>query len=261
MKTFAEFEINTDIMKGLDGLGFSVMTPVQEKIIPIVLNRQTDLVGLAQTGTGKTAAFGIPLIQLTDTRLKRTQALVLCPTRELCVQVAGDLNLMGRYVQKLKIVPVYGGASIVSQTEELRKGAQVVVATPGRLHDLIRRGAVDLSGVSWVVLDEADEMLQMGFQDELNAILAVTPDSKNTLLFSATMPREVAAIAANYMKDPLEIIVGRRNAGAENVDHIYYVVSARHRYQALRRIADMKPELYAIIFAGPVWKPERSSIS
>jgi len=248
MKTFAEFEINTDIMKGLDGLGFSVMTPVQEKIIPIVLNRQTDLVGLAQTGTGKTAAFGIPLIQLTDTRLKRTQALVLCPTRELCVQVAGDLNLMGRYVQKLKIVPVYGGASIVSQTEELRKGAQVVVATPGRLHDLIRRGAVDLSGVSWVVLDEADEMLQMGFQDELNAILAVTPDSKNTLLFSATMPREVAAIAANYMKDPLEIIVGRRNAGAENVDHIYYVVSARHRYQALRRIADMNPELYAIIF-------------
>jgi len=248
MKTFAEIEINADILKGLDGLGFSVLTPVQEKIIPIVLKRQVDLVGLAQTGTGKTAAFGIPLIQLTDTHRKQTQALILCPTRELCVQVARDLTVMGRYVPGLKIVAVYGGANIVGQIDELRRGAQIIVATPGRLYDLIRRGSVDLSALRWVVLDEADEMLQMGFQEELNAILAFTPDSKNTLLFSATMSGEVAKIAGNYMKDPIEITVGHRNAGAENVHHIYYVVADRNRYQALRRIADINPDIYSIIF-------------
>jgi len=248
MKTFAEIEINTDILKGLDRLDFSVLTPVQEQVIPIVLNRRTDLVGLAQTGTGKTAAFGIPLIQLTDTQKRQTQALVLCPTRELCVQVARDLSLIGRCVSGLKIVAVYGGASIISQIDELRRGAQIIVATPGRLNDLIRRRSVDISGIRWVVLDEADEMLQMGFQEELNAILAVTPDSKNTMLFSATMSGEVAAIAANYMKNPVEITVGRRNAGAENVQHIYYAVSDRDRYQALRRIADINPDIYSIIF-------------
>lgn len=248
MKTFTEIEISADLLKGLDGLGFSVPTPVQEQVIPLVLKRQSDLVGLAQTGTGKTAAFGIPLIQLTDTQRKQTQSLILCPTRELCVQVARDLTLMGRYVQGLRIVAVYGGANIVHQIQELQKGAQIIVATPGRLYDLIRRQSVDLSLLSWVVLDEADEMLQMGFQEELNAILAVTPDSKNTLLFSATMSGEVAAIAANYMKDPLEITVGRRNAGAENVHHVYYVVSDRNRYQALRRIADMNPDIYSIVF-------------
>jgi len=248
MKTFAEIEINTDILKGLDRLDFSILTPVQEKIIPIVLNRRTDLVGLAQTGTGKTAAFGIPLIQLTDTQKRQTQVLVLCPTRELCVQVARDLSLIGQCVSGLKIVAVYGGASIVSQIDELRRGAQIIVATPGRLNDLIRRRSVDISGIRWVVLDEADEMLQMGFQEELNAILAVTPDSKNTMLFSATMSGEVAAIAANYMKDPVEITVGRRNAGADNVQHIYYAVSDRDRYQALRRIADINPDIYSIIF-------------
>jgi len=248
MKTFDELELKADILKGLDGLGFSLPTPVQEKVIPILLKQQVDVVGLAQTGTGKTAAFGIPLIQLTDVRRKQTQALVLCPTRELCVQVTGDLNLIGRYVPGLRITSVYGGASIVHQIHELQKGAQIIVATPGRLYDLIRRQSVDLSALNWVVLDEADEMLQMGFREELNAILAETPDSKNTLLFSATMSGEVAGIASDYMKDPVEITVGRRNAGAENVHHVYYVVSDRYRYQALRRIADMTPDLYGIIF-------------
>ncbi len=248
MKTFAELEINANILKGLDGLGFSFLTPVQEKVIPLILKHRADLVGLAQTGTGKTAAYGIPLIQLTDVQQKQTQALVLCPTRELCVQVAGDLTLMGRYVPGLRIAAVYGGASIVNQIRELQRGVQMIVATPGRLYDLIRRQSVDLSTLRWVVLDEADEMLQMGFQEELNAILAETPDLKNTLLFSATMSGEVAAIAANYMRNPLEITVGHRNSGAENVHHIYYVVSDRDRYQALRRIADMNPDIYGIIF-------------
>ncbi len=248
MKTFAEIEIDTNILKGLERLGFELLTPVQEKVIPLVLNQKADLVALAQTGTGKTAAFGIPLIQLTDTRHRQTQALVLCPTRELCVQVARDLTEIGRFVPGLKIEAVYGGANIVGQIEELRRGAQIIVATPGRLYDLIRRRCVDLSSLSWVVLDEGDEMLQMGFQEELNAILAETPASRNTLLFSATMPGDLAAIAARYMREPIEVTVGRRNAGAENVQHLYYVVSDRDRYQALRRIADLNPELYAIIF-------------
>jgi ATP-dependent RNA helicase DeaD len=248
MNTFADFAISHDLLKGLSSLGFQEPTPVQAQVIPLMLGQQVDLVGLAQTGTGKTAAFGLPLIQLTDLKSKRTQGLVLCPTRELCVQVARDLADFARYVRGLKVLPVYGGSSIEQQIKALRKGVQIIVATPGRLNDLIRRGHVDISAVRYVVFDEADEMLQMGFRDELNAILAQTPAEKNTLLFSATMSREVAAIAAKYMSDPVELTIGKRNAGAENVTHEYYMVHARNRYLALKRIVDNCPGIYSIIF-------------
>ena len=248
MLTFAEIGVQDNILKAIREMGFIDPTTVQEQVIPLVLNRQADLVGLAQTGTGKTAAFAIPLIQLTDVHSRQTQALVLCPTRELCMQVSRDINDLARYTTGLHVVAVYGGAAIDGQIKALRSGAQIIVATPGRLHDLIRRGAVDISAIRLVVLDEADEMLQMGFQDELNAILANTPESKNTLLFSATMPKGVAAIASNYMKNPLEITIGQRNAGSENIRHIYYMVQARDRFLALRRIVDMNPDMYAIVF-------------
>ena len=248
MTTFAEIGVHGDLLKGIGALGFTAPTPVQEEIIPIVLNRKSDLVGLAQTGTGKTAAFGIPLVQQTDTSLQDTQALVLCPTRELCMQVARDLTDLARYVNGLKVVAVYGGSSIDLQISALKKGVHIIVATPGRLLDLLRRRMVDLSRIRTVVLDEADEMLQMGFQDELNGILDRTPDTKNTLLFSATMPKGVVDIAGKYMTDPIEITIGRRNAGSENVRHIYYMVPARQRYQALRRLIDFSPTMYAIVF-------------
>jgi ATP-dependent RNA helicase DeaD len=246
--TFAALGIRAEIIKGLDDLGFAAPTPVQEQIIPVLLDRPLDIVGMAQTGTGKTAAFGIPLVQLSDPGRRQTQALVLCPTRELCVQVTKDLVAFARYLPGFKIQAVYGGASIETQIRGLRQGAQIIVATPGRLHDLIRRQEVDISAIRVVVLDEADEMLQMGFQEELTAILAKTPATKNTLLFSATMPKGVAAIAANYMKKPLEVTVGQRNAGAENVRHIFYMVQAKDRYLALKRIIDLNPDLYAIVF-------------
>jgi len=248
MNTFADIGINSDILKGLSSLGFQEPTPVQAQVIPLMLERQVDLVGLAQTGTGKTAAFGLPLIQLTNTKSRQTQGLVLCPTRELCVQVAGDLEAFSRHVEGLRILAVYGGASIEQQMKALRKGIQIIVATPGRLNDLINRGKVDISGVRYVVIDEADEMLQMGFQDELNAILAQTPLEKNTLLFSATMSKEIAAIAKKYMSDPVEITIGKLNAGAENVRHEYYMVHAKDRYLALKRIVDNSPNNYSIIF-------------
>ncbi|MBE9547329.1 MAG: DEAD/DEAH box helicase [Proteobacteria bacterium] len=248
MNTFAGIGINNDILKGLTSLGFQEPTPVQAQVIPLMLERQVDLVSLAQTGTGKTAAFGLPLIQMTNTKSRQTQGLVLCPTRELCVQVARDLEAFSRHVEGLRILAVYGGASIEQQIKALRKGIQIIVATPGRLNDLINRGKVNLSGVRYVVLDEADEMLQMGFQDELNAILAQTPLEKNTLLFSATMSKEVAAIAGKYMSDPVEVTIGKRNAGAENVLHEYYTVHARDRYIALKRIVDNCPNNYSIIF-------------
>ncbi len=213
-----------------------------------MLEQQVDLVSLAQTGTGKTAAFGLPLIQLTNQNSRQTQVLALCPTRELCVQVARDLEAYSRYITGLKVLAIYGGASIDPQINALRKGVQIIVATPGRLNDLIKRGKVDISGVRYVVFDEADEMLQMGFQEELNAILAQTPKEKNTLLFSATMSKEVASISRKYMSNPIEITVGKRNAGAENVRHEYYVVNARNRYLALKRIVDNCPNNYSIIF-------------
>jgi ATP-dependent RNA helicase DeaD len=213
-----------------------------------MLERSVDLVSLAQTGTGKTAAFGVPLIQRTDNKSKKTQTLVLCPTRELCVQVARDLESYSKFVKGLKVLPIYGGSSIDLQIRALRKGVQMIVATPGRLNDLIRRRCVDISNVQFVVFDEADEMLQMGFQEELNAILEQTPDDKNTLLFSATMSREVKNIANRYMSDPVEMTIGKLNAGAENVRHEYYMVQARDRYPALKRIVDNCPSNYSIIF-------------
>ncbi|MFN2366778.1 MAG: DEAD/DEAH box helicase, partial [Desulfurivibrionaceae bacterium] len=248
MNNFAKLGINDDLLKGLTDLGFTEPTPVQARVIPLVLERPIDLVSLAQTGTGKTGAFGLPLIQLTDSGSRKTQGLVLCPTRELCMQVARDLEGFARHVEGLRVLAVYGGASIEPQIKALRKGVQIIVATPGRLNDLINRGLIDFSGVHYVVFDEADEMLQMGFQDELNAILAHTPSQKSTLLFSATMSKGVAAIAGKYMTDPVEITIGKRNAGAENVRHDYYMVHAKDRYAALKRIVDNSPDIYSIIF-------------
>lgn len=248
MSTFADLGINPDIISGLEALGFTAPTPVQEQIIPILLKKPVDIVGLAQTGTGKTAAFGIPLVQLCNPESRKTQALVLCPTRELCMQVARDLNAFAKNLPTIRVCAVYGGASIDNQIRSLRQGAPIIVATPGRLHDLMRRQVIDLSEIRLVVLDEADEMLQMGFQDELNAILAQTPADKHTLLFSATMPQSVASISRKYMKNPMEITVGTRNAGSENIRHMYYMVHAKDRYLALRRLVDMNPDMYAIIF-------------
>lgn len=248
MNSFAELGINDNLLKGLTALGFTEPTPVQARVIPLVLERPVDLVSLAQTGTGKTGAFGLPLIQLTDSDSRKIQGLVLCPTRELCMQVARDLEGFARHVEGLQVLAVYGGASIEPQIKALRKGVQIIVATPGRLNDLINRGLIDFSGVHYVVFDEADEMLQMGFQDELNAILAHTPSQKSTLLFSATMSKGVAAIAGKYMTDPVEITIGKRNAGAENVRHDYYMVHAKDRYAALKRIVDHCPDIYSIIF-------------
>ena len=248
MKNFSELGINDDILKGLATLGFDQPTPVQEKVIPLMLEKQTDLVSLAQTGTGKTAAFGIPLIQWADASKRHPQGLVLCPTRELCVQVARDLEAFSKFVPKMSILAVYGGARIDQQINRLRKGVQIIVATPGRLKDLLTRKAVDLSKINYVVFDEADEMLQMGFQDELTAILAGTPKEKNTLLFSATMPKEVASIAKKYMSNPIELTIGTKNAGSENVRHESYMTHPRDRYLALKRIVDNSPDIYAIIF-------------
>lgn len=248
MKTFVELGINDDILKSLLSLGFEDPTPVQSQVIPLMLKQQVDLVALAQTGTGKTAAFGIPLIQLTDSRSRKTQSLILCPTRELCMQVAGDLAVFSKFIKGLNVLPIYGGSSIDQQIRALRKGVQIIVATPGRLNDLIRRGRVDISAVQCVVFDEADEMLQMGFQEELNAILAQTPAEKNTWLFSATMSKEVKSISRRYMSDPVEMTIGRMNAGAENVRHDYYMVHTGNRYPALKRIVDNSPDNYSIIF-------------
>lgn len=248
MTTFTDLGLNDEILKALSAQGFEEPTPVQVKVIPLVLEQEVDIVSLAQTGTGKTAAFGLPLIQLTDPKNRRTQGLILCPTRELCMQVARDLESFARFVKGFKVLAIYGGSSIEQQMRELRKGVQIIVATPGRLKDLIQRGKVDISAVRYAVFDEADEMLQMGFQDELNAILAETPKEKNTLLFSATMSREVKAIAGRYMSNPVEITVGTKNAGAENVTHEYYLINGRDRYPALKRIVDNNPDNYSIIF-------------
>ncbi len=248
MNAFTDIGIDSAILKGISSLGFAEPTPVQARVLPLILKKQVDLVCLAQTGTGKTAAFGIPLIQLTNTSQKKTQGLILCPTRELCMQVAKDLEAFARYVDGLKVLAIYGGAAIEPQIRALRKGVLIIVATPGRLTDLINRRLVDISAVRYAVFDEADEMLQMGFQDDLNTILAKTPKEKNTLLFSATMSKEVAAIAAKYMSEPVELTVGKRNAGAENVRHEYYMVHAKNRYLALKRIVDNCPNNYSIIF-------------
>ncbi|MEA3469288.1 MAG: DEAD/DEAH box helicase [Thermodesulfobacteriota bacterium] len=248
MKNFTQLGIHDTILKALSALGFEEPTAVQEQVIPLMLEKQVDLVSLAQTGTGKTAAFGIPLLQRVSPAKRHTQGLVLCPTRELCIQVARDIESYAKYIEKIKVLAVYGGSRIDQQMNSLRKGVQIIVATPGRLKDLLSRKAVDLSRINYVVFDEADEMLQMGFQDDLTAILAYTPKKKNTLLFSATMPKEVASIARKYMVNPLELTIGTKNAGAENIRHEYYMVHARNRYLALKRIVDNSPSIYSIIF-------------
>jgi ATP-dependent RNA helicase DeaD len=248
MSSFSDFGLSPDLLKGVAELGFETPTPVQEKVIPLLLKGERDVVALAQTGTGKTAAFGLPLLQLTDPHRHQVQALVLCPTRELCMQIAKDLADFGRFAPQLRVLAVYGGAPIFPQMRALERGVHILVATPGRLNDLMRRGRARLEQVQRVVLDEADEMLNMGFQEELESILQDVPEQARTLLFSATMPKQVAAMAGKYMHDPEEIILGRRNAGAENVTHECYMVHARDRYHALKRIIDARPGFYGIVF-------------
>jgi len=248
LKTFEELGVSEVIRRAIEELGFEHPMPVQEEVIPYLLGDGNDVIALAQTGTGKTAAYGIPVLQKTDATSRDTQALILSPTRELCLQIADDLNSFAKYIPGMHVIPVYGGASIVTQMNELRHGAQVIVATPGRLIDLMERGKVDLSTLKNIVLDEADEMLNMGFSDSINAIFDHVPDDRNTLLFSATMSKEIEDIAKNYLHDYKEIVVGSRNEGAENVNHIYYLVNAKDKYLALKRIVDYYPRIYAIIF-------------
>lgn len=247
--TFEEMELEENILHAIKDLGFETPMPVQEKVIPLLLKGKIDdIIGLAQTGTGKTAAFGLPIIQRIDTSLKRIQYLILSPTRELCLQISDDFASYAKYKPEIKIAAVFGGASIDRQIQKIKNGVHIVSATPGRLVDLINRGIVDLSNVKIVVLDEADEMLNMGFRDELEAILRETPKQKNTLLFSATMPKEIVSIANRYMKNPVEITIGKRNAGAENVEHICFLVHEKERYLALKRIVDFYPDIYGIVF-------------
>ena len=246
---FEELGVREDLLHGITEMGFESPMPVQEKVIPVLLGDEVrDVVALAQTGTGKTAAFGLPVIQRIDTSIRRPQALIIAPTRELCLQIAGDLADFSKYTPELSVLPVYGGSSIESQIRALRSGVQIIVATPGRLIDLINRGVVKLGDVHTVVLDEADEMLNMGFIDDINQILSHVPEDRRMLMFSATMPKEVAKIANKFMQSPMEIVVGTRNEGAENVRHIYYMVNARDKYLALKRVADNSPNIYAIIF-------------
>ncbi|MDR2038177.1 MAG: DEAD/DEAH box helicase [Bacteroidales bacterium] len=248
MITFEDLDISPLITKALYELGFEYPMPVQEKVIPLLLKNETDIVALAQTGTGKTAAFGIPVIQGIDPDKNYPQALILAPTRELCVQIADDLQDYSKYIDDVRILAVYGGSSIEMQINALKKGVHIIVATPGRLCDLIQRKKVILKHVKKVILDEADEMLHMGFIDSINEILAQVPKERNTLLFSATMPKEVAGIAKDYMTDPEEITIGKKNSGAEHVKHICYTVHARDKYQTLKRIADYHPNIYGIVF-------------
>lgn len=246
--TFEELGVRDDLRRAIEELGFESPMPVQEKVIPHLLSRDGDVVALAQTGTGKTAAFGLPLLQRIDTSVDRPQALILSPTRELCLQIGSDLADFSKYMPDVRVLPVYGGSSIESQIRALRRGVQIIVATPGRLIDLIKRGEVKLDDVHTVVLDEADEMLNMGFLDSIDEILASVPSDRKMLMFSATMPDEIARIAKKYMHDPVEFVVGNRNEGAANVRHIYYMVNARDKYLALKRVADDNPSIYGIIF-------------
>ena len=248
MKTFKELGVSEDICRAIEELGFEQPMPVQEEVIPYLLGNGNDVIALAQTGTGKTAAYGIPVLQKTNPDNKATQALILSPTRELCLQIADDLTDFSKYIQGLHVAAVYGGASIEMQIRQLRKGAQIIVATPGRLIDLMKRGVAQLDEVNNVVLDEADEMLNMGFTESINAIFEGVPTNRNTLLFSATMSREIEKIARNYLNNHKEIVVGSRNEGAEKVNHIYYLVNAKDKYPALKRLVDFYPRIFAIIF-------------
>jgi ATP-dependent RNA helicase DeaD len=246
--TFKELGLKQEVLDAVASLGFTEPSPIQQEAIPQLLTENRDLVGLAQTGTGKTAAFGLPMVNQVDFDSKKTQGLVICPTRELCIQISKDFQAFSRNFRNANIVPVYGGASIDTQTRQLSRGAQIVVATPGRLVDMIKRKRVDLSQVQFVALDEADEMLNMGFKEDIDGILSNTPDTKKTWLFSATMPREVVRIAKQYMTDPIEITVGTKNATAKNIEHQYFRVNDRDRFDGLKRIIDFEPDMYGVIF-------------
>src|SRR5688500_353434 len=245
---FSKLGISDDVVNAVKDLGFENPTPIQEQSIPVLLSGSNDFVGLAQTGTGKTAAFGLPLLELLDFEENYPQALILCPTRELCLQITSDIKNYAKNMHNINVVAVYGGANISDQLRQIKRGVQIVVATPGRMLDIINRKAIDFSQVQYVVLDEADEMLNMGFQEDIDVILSTTPDDKKTWLFSATMPTEVRRIAKKYMTDPFELTMGTKNTGNVNISHEYYVVRARDKYAAFKRIVEYNPEISGIVF-------------
>jgi ATP-dependent RNA helicase DeaD len=248
MNKFEQLGLSESLLKAILDLGFENPTEVQEKAIPLLLEKDTDMVALAQTGTGKTAAFGFPVIQKIDASNRNTQALILSPTRELCLQITNEIKNYSKYEKGINVVAIYGGASITDQAREIKRGAQIIVATPGRMQDMINRGLVNISQIDFCILDEADEMLNMGFYEDIVNILSTTPDEKNTWLFSATMPAEVARIGKQFMKDPIEITVGTKNSGSATVSHEFYLVNARDRYEALKRLADANPDIFSVIF-------------
>lgn len=256
MNAFEKLGLGSDVLRAISELGFEKPTPIQEKSIPILLTGDRDFVGLAQTGTGKTASFGLPLCQLVNFNTKETQTLVLAPTRELCVQITRDLTNFAKYKGSANVVAVYGGASIETQMRQIKKGAQIIVATPGRLIDLLTRKAIKLGAIRYLVLDEADEMLNMGFHEDIEEILSHTPATKKVWLFSATMPSEVRRIASNYMFDPFELTMGKKDSGAENIAHQYYVVHERDRYAALKRFIDATPDIFGIVFCRTKWETQ-----
>ncbi|MCW8980373.1 MAG: DEAD/DEAH box helicase, partial [Altibacter sp.] len=248
MSTFKELGLNEQLLQAITDMGFETPSEVQEKTIPILLSKETDLVSLAQTGTGKTAAFGFPMLQKIDAQSRTTQGLILSPTRELCLQITNEMNSYGKYIKGLNIAAVYGGASITEQAKQIKKGAQVIVATPGRMKDMIGRRMIDISKIEYCVLDEADEMLNMGFYEDITEILSHSPEDKSTWLFSATMPKEVSTIAKKFMHTPVEITVGSKNVSTEAVSHEYYLVNTRDRYAALKRLCDANPDIFSVIF-------------
>ncbi|MDP2058628.1 MAG: DEAD/DEAH box helicase, partial [Flavobacteriaceae bacterium] len=248
MTTFQELGLNEALLKAVADLGFETPSEIQDKAIPVLLSDDTDIVALAQTGTGKTAAFGFPLIQKTDFNNRQTQGLILSPTRELCMQIANELKLYAKHIPEFKSVAIYGGASISDQAAQVRRGAHVIVATPGRMQDMINRKMVDISNIRYCILDEADEMLNMGFYEDITNILSFTPDTKSTWLFSATMPQEVSTIAKRFMKNPVEITIGSKNTSAKNIEHEFYVIQGRDRYIALKRLADVNPDIFSLVF-------------
>jgi ATP-dependent RNA helicase DeaD len=247
-KAFKELGIKEELLRAIKELGFEQLTPIQEKAIPVLKKGDSDFIGLAQTGTGKTAAFGIPLAELVNINSKNIEALILAPTRELCMQIANDIGNYCRYLKQIKIAAIYGGASIETQINKIKKGVHIVVATPGRLNDLIRRKKINISNIKYVLLDEADEMLNMGFQEDIDAILDLTPKEKHTWLFAATMPDEIHKITKKYMNDPVELTIGVKNAAAENIEHLYCVIHEKDRYTALKRIIDFNPDIFSIVF-------------
>ena len=260
MALFEELGLQEKLLKAVGELGFTQPTPIQEKAIPVLLSGTKDLIGLAQTGTGKTAAFGLPLLQLVEgTAKKFPQALIICPTRELCLQIVNEIELFKKHLHGVHVVAVYGGSSISMQIRDIKRGVQIVVATPGRLIDLIERKAINLEEIKYVVLDEADEMLNMGFQEDIEFILKNTPQRDSTWLFSATMPPEIRQVSKRYMKEPFEITVGKKNTANKDVDHQFYVTQAQHRYETLKRLIDFNPGIYGIVFTRT--KAEAQEIS